>query len=88
MIDQQAAHSARGDAVKVAAVLPVDVHADQLLVSLVYECGGLQGVSRVLAADLALCIAFERFVHDWRERIQRGFVAGTPVLQQLRYGLV
>jgi hypothetical protein len=76
VIDEHAAHHARGHREEVRAVLPA--HAAQLHkaeVRLVDESGGLQGVSRPLAVHLAAGEALEFFVHDGKQPLERGRVA-------------
>jgi len=84
MIDQDVAHHLGADGEEVCAVLPLKfLLADQLQVSLIHERSCLQRVAGAFLIHLALRDPPQFRVYEWKEFIERGAVAFTPIGKQL-----
>ena len=86
MINQDLPHQARGHAEEMGAVLPCHIlPVDQSKVDLVDEGGGLKGMVRALATEIAPGEAREFCGDQRREPVESMLVAVAPRLQQLRH---
>ena len=85
VVDEDAAHQARGDAVEVRAALPVDLRGvDQPQIGFVDQRGGLEGMVAVFLAQITARELAQFLVHQRHELVWRGGVPVAPGEQQAR----
>ena len=86
VVDEDASHQLRGDAVEVRAVLPADVLlVYQPEVGFVNQRGGLQCVAGALPADVLAGQPAQLPVDQRHQRVERRPVAVAPGHEQLRH---
>src|SRR5206468_1646933 len=84
IIDEDAAHGARGDGEKLRAIGPLRARlVDQPQVGLVNQCGGAERVVGALAPELVVGDAAQLFVDDGEQPIHGAGVAGPPGKEQI-----
>ena len=84
VIDQNVSHHLGADGEEVSAILPwQSLLTDELEVRLIHERGCLQRVAGAFVVHLALSDTPEFRVYEWKEFIERGAVAFTPIGKQL-----
>jgi hypothetical protein len=85
VVDENAAHHPRGDAVELRAILPVDAAlVDESQIHLVHERRRLQRVIATLAAQVRCRAPVQCVVDEGHQPIARLLVAGSPGPQQRR----
>jgi len=84
MIDQDASHQLRRDAVKLCPILPARVSlVDELQVGLVDQRGWLQSMVLPFATQIVSCQPPQFAIHERHQLLESCLVAGAPIDEQL-----